>query len=286
MGARFKKCVLPKSESFGYVKKQTAICHVTLAETIFADGQIGRRYILFPRKKAPKAVAQLDLAKVVLEGSERGWMTSEQFGNWLDRCFLPDIEEIRRNNHMPGQAALLLIDGHKSRICPGALRRLREANVVGLTLVAHGSHVLQPLDVGVNSPFKSIMGKKGSEYKKITYPDYWVRLITESNDSLQQSATTSNIRRGFELSGIYPLNSEKILEHPLHAPKPQAELGVSHPVRGGLHISSKFLTDIEAIHEMENPSGANSGPNDGSAEALSSDIATRTKKRKKAGDIK
>lgn len=60
---------------------------------------------------------------------------------------------------------LLILDGHGSHLTPDFLLYAVEHNIVVLTLPAHTSHVLQPLDVGL---FASLQRYYSDELDKLT----------------------------------------------------------------------------------------------------------------------
>ncbi|XP_059078002.1 uncharacterized protein LOC131876582 [Cryptomeria japonica] len=81
---------------------------------------------------------------------QHAWMTKELFMNWLHhfkRSVLGGVS--------PTNRCLFIFDDHDSHV---ALPTIQEARMLGidlLTLPAHTSHKLQPLNVSVFSPFKT-----------------------------------------------------------------------------------------------------------------------------------
>jgi len=54
---------------------------------------------------------------------------------------------------------LLIIDGHDSQITLEFVRHWDEVNIKPNCLLPHGTHLLQPLDVGLFSPLEKAYGK-------------------------------------------------------------------------------------------------------------------------------
>ena len=124
---------------------------------------------------------------------------------------------------------LLILDGHNSHCTLDVVREARAAGLDILTLPAHTSHALQPLDVSVFKPFKQHFR---------TYRDFWTsrnlsQPATKStlahwvHLALRKALTYENIRGGFRGTGIYPLNPTAINRHlapsEIFAPSSDAE---------------------------------------------------------------
>lgn len=136
---------------------------------------------------------------------QRAWMTSYLFSAWIPH-FIASVRRIGAIS--PENRHLLILDGHNNHV---TLDVVREANVVRLdllTLLAHTSHALQPLDVSVSKPFKQ-------HFKE--YRDFWSsKNLNKSttNDTLAQWVSlalrkalyANSIKKGFSAIGIFPLN--------------------------------------------------------------------------------
>ena len=77
--------------------------------------------------------------------SENGWLTSDIFLDFFKHHFLTNVTE---------RPAILLYDGHATHITAGIIKIARESNLHLSVLPPHSSHMFQPLDVAVFSPFK------------------------------------------------------------------------------------------------------------------------------------
>ncbi|XP_059068688.1 MFS-type transporter clz9-like [Cryptomeria japonica] len=101
-----------------------------------------------------KRQIQIHIAKCELGAcmatQQHAWMTNELFMSWLQH-FKHSIP----GGVSPTKRCLLIFDDHDNHV---ALPTIEEARMLGidlLTLPAHTSHKLQPLDVSVFSPFKT-----------------------------------------------------------------------------------------------------------------------------------
>ena len=75
-----------------------------------------------------------------------GWMESNNFYKWFSEVFVPYVLDGHK---------LLFLDGHGSHISLELIDKAREQNIILFKIIAHSSHVLQPLDVAVFSSAKS-----------------------------------------------------------------------------------------------------------------------------------
>nr|CAI5830968.1 unnamed protein product [Callosobruchus analis] len=103
----------------------------------------------------------------------------------------------------------VLLDNHESHVSIEVIRFAKENGVTLLTIPPHTSNKLQPLDVSVNSPFKSRYNAAMSNWmlsnlgKTVTI--YNIPGIVKN--VLSQSLSQSNILSGFRATGIHPYNT-------------------------------------------------------------------------------
>ena len=84
----------------------------------------------------------------VYSTSPSGWMETENFLCWFNEVFLANTRHLNGNR-------LLFLDGHVSHMSIELIQCAIENKVTILSIPAHTSHVLQPLDVGVFKEVKS-----------------------------------------------------------------------------------------------------------------------------------
>jgi hypothetical protein len=144
----------------------------------------------------------------VYNTSESGWMETEQFLNWFKQVFLKHV------NKQPGYKVLFL-DGHSSHISLELIDCARQNNVILFKLPSHTSHVLQPLDVGVFKTVKQHWRKLIQEFmKKNKYQSFSNKKFSIILKQLVNGGAfkRENAIAGFEASGLFPFNPDKILE--------------------------------------------------------------------------
>ena len=82
--------------------------------------------------------------------NETGWSNSAAFRAYLEDHFLKFVP-MRED-----QSVMLLLDGHKSHVSVGLVEWAKLKNIILFILLAHTSHILQPMDVGCYGPFQQI----------------------------------------------------------------------------------------------------------------------------------
>lgn len=84
--------------------------------------------------------------------SPKGWIDDRLALLWLESIFEPQTATV------VGETRLLIIDGHGSRITYTFVKFCVEHNILVLCLPSHSTHLLQPLDVGLFSPYQHFYG--------------------------------------------------------------------------------------------------------------------------------
>ena len=116
------------------------------------------------------------------------------------------------SSHAKNLDSLELLEEHKVRK-RNRENKKKKKKVKLLVLPSHTSHILQPLDVSVFSPLKTLFRKKTGiahlinesfESKKANFPVFVKK-------PWEQSLTRSNIVSGFEATGIFPNDLFKIV---------------------------------------------------------------------------
>ena len=167
------------------------------------DGNSIPAILLFPRQRVPPARLGFESPPGTLTlNSATGWMTAEIFAMQV----LPHIAAQAK----PSQAdpILLLLDNHASHVSMEAVRFCRENGIHLLTFPPHCSHRLQPLDVAVYGPMKAAY-KRALHDHQMTNPGqrlglyHMAQIFRPAYDS---SFSRSNILKGFEATGVWPLN--------------------------------------------------------------------------------
>ena len=179
-------------------------------------------FIIVPNlQKLPNELKEFALnGQAFFASSSNGWQTRDTFTFFII-CFINWISQFRKSldESIRNEPAILILDGHKSRENPIALKLLQKNNISLFILPAHTSHISQILDVGIASPMKSFFTDNFKKMLKDFDP--------ESNKSAQlrrfciESAilafdTKCNIkscRKAAELTSTYPCNADILLKN-------------------------------------------------------------------------
>lgn len=215
--------IIPKSASYAPIMQDPSMEHITLVSCISAEGTSLTSTIIFNHKTIPSLLsAYVKNGIINISGQKKGWMTKEIFLDWI-KWFIKQVNDKRKKFGLPlNTPAMLVLDGHSSRLCPESWKLLKENYIHCTTLPAHTSHVLQPLDRSVFGPFKvklkselsknhNLELKYETEQKISDRQIRRCRIVISMINAWQQSATTQNIQHGFEKTGLYPLNVELVL---------------------------------------------------------------------------
>lgn len=157
--------------------------------------------------------------------SDNGWTDNELGVAWLKDCFHP--ETLRYDDSGKPRTRLLIFDGHASHISPEAIRFCQESNIIPLCLPRHSTHLLQPLDVGVFSPYAHYYKKnlanrcRFAAHYSVDKVDF-LEILQETRD---QTLTETTILSAWEKSGLSPLCADQVLRQlPVRPSTPQPAL--------------------------------------------------------------
>ena len=76
------------------------------------------------------------------------------FEKYIRECIIPAIENRRSAFPPETRTAVFLLDQHSSRNNPTLLQLCRDKKIEIIPIIAHASHIIQPLDKGVNAVLK------------------------------------------------------------------------------------------------------------------------------------
>jgi hypothetical protein len=134
-------------------------------------------------------------------------MDQAVFYDWFSTLFVPRVEKLQGHK-------LLFLDGHASHISIPVIQLAIEKNIDIICLPPHSTHALQPLDVAVFAPAKRQWTKILNTYyreshakgvSKFVFPSLFAKLY-------DVAFTREHAIRGFEATGLFPLDQTKIKE--------------------------------------------------------------------------
>jgi hypothetical protein len=217
--------------------------HITLVFCVAADGEHLKPALILPLKEFPLSCA--DIAdRFHWAGQSAGWMTAEIFKNWVMKAFIPHVNARRVALNRPNERALLILDSHESRRCPEALEVLSDANIDVFTLPSHTSHILQPLDCGVNRSFKMKIRKSKSSALHTTVDQRRLQLLKLAARAAYDAMYPDTITEAWAQAGIYPWDLARMQASPYAIQKLPPEISQMSlkRKRSGISLSEKLIT--------------------------------------------
>jgi hypothetical protein len=145
--------------------------------------------------------------RAVFTTSNSGWIEEDQFIQWLQQLFVPEIRKF-------GGKHVLILDGHSSHLSLSAIELCLNNNITMICLPAHSSHILQPLDVGVYGHVKKVWREILQQYYFDTYAqkldkENFAPLLRKLHES-SKAFTVLHAVAGFQNTGLYPINKSTI----------------------------------------------------------------------------
>ncbi|XP_034065436.1 uncharacterized protein LOC117542069 isoform X1 [Gymnodraco acuticeps] len=132
-----------------------------------------------------------------------GWMNEDTWPEFLDHL-------IQHTQCTPDRPMLLILDNLKTHISLKAVEKAKSNSIVMLTLPPHTSHRMQPLDVTVYGPFKTLYNRALDGWMR-SNPGKTVSIYQIAglvNEAFLSAVTPRNITSEFKSTGIFPYNRD------------------------------------------------------------------------------
>jgi len=144
--------------------------------------------------------------------THNGWTNDEIALKWLTEHF-----DVHARPSAPGRKRLLICDGHGSHETYEFQKHCIDHGIILFCFPSHTTHALQPLDVGVFSPFDRAVKDEQDEFlrsrpafTRLTQTEF-IRMCARARE---KAITSKLIKSAFAKSGIHPLNKNRILTNP------------------------------------------------------------------------
>ncbi|RKK80380.1 hypothetical protein BFJ68_g17724 [Fusarium oxysporum] len=150
--------------------------------------------------------------------SERGWINNDIALIWLKTVFI-----LSTKPENPREPRLLILDGHGSHMTEDFLFECYNNNIFVLFLLAHASHVLQPLDVAVFGLLKRAYRKFLSDLASIADSSHIgkITFLYTYDKARKEALTKLNALAGWKATGLWPVNLAKVLMNPMVTQPPE-----------------------------------------------------------------
>jgi len=177
---------------------------VTVICAMSAAGQYVPPMMIWPRKRMADALMRGAPPGSIGAVSDNGWTDCSLFVKWLHHFISFDKCSV-------DSPSILIIDGHGSHKSLEAIDLARDHGVTMITLPPHTTHRLQPLDVTFFKSLKANYNAAADSFlmsnpgKRVTFFD----MADLFGKAYCKSASIEKAVRGFEHTGIWPLDEAK-----------------------------------------------------------------------------
>ena len=236
------RVVSPRGErQVGQIASAERGVTITMCACVNAAGRALAPALIFPRARVQEHWGRNAPPGSLVLANPSGWMLSETFPAVLEHFF----------NQMaasPENPQLLVYDNHSSHITLEAVTMARARGVVIVTLPAHCSHKMQPLDVGVLGPWKTYYADAVRQWHQ-AHPGATLTIHDVServNEAFGRAFLIPSIVNAFRATGIWPPSRDIFTDADFMGAAPTAAAAPAGEVN--LHT------------EMDTGNDTNSGP--------------------------
>jgi hypothetical protein len=219
---REKTVIGPSNQKQAIVKTQKRSNWTSIIECISPEGNYLPPVVIFSGKavqqqwysRDPKKLEKFKPWRFIC--SDNGYTSNDIGLEWLQKVFIP------LTNPRGKDWRLLILDGHESHISDAFMLACQQNKIWLRPLVPHSSHVTQPLDVGVFSSLKIHYRNNTDDIALLSNADSLLKEdFLECYYKARETAMTSrNIRSGWKLTGLWPVDAQMVLTSPRLLPPP------------------------------------------------------------------
>ena len=178
---------------------------VTLVQGVGSTGKVIPPFLILAGKVLISNWSTEDLL--------RGWVINVSPTSWTNNNLaLAWLHHFDTHAKPVGVYRLLIIDGHESYCLVDFQDLCKEKKIITLCMLAHSSHLLQPLDVACFSPLKRLYGDEVSALarSRINHINKET-FLPAFKATFKKAFTQENVCAGFRGAGLVPHNPEVVL---------------------------------------------------------------------------
>jgi hypothetical protein len=190
------------------------------------------------------------------------------WASFFERVIFPEVERVRGVMGDPSKMALIIVDGHSSRLNRELWTECSSKNIDVLLLPAHTSHILQPLDLGVNGEFKRELEGAPPFPKKTKLLAELEGFLTTLRQAIHVALAPHTIIHGFHEAGIVCGSRTEALKKcitVLPPNMPEAKVTTRFSISGELVTDPDFLKQWEEIEKIKAKKGGGEKPRERTA---------------------
>lgn len=178
---------------------------------------------IFGRGRMKYELTKNGPVNAIYKTSKNGWVNEDLFYDWM-------VHFAKHTKCSIDDRVLLVMDNHSSHCSLKVFNFCKSNGISVVTLPPHTSHRLQPLDVCFYGPLKTAYNQecdsfiRSKQYQKIDQSD----VAELFKKAFNRAATIEKAVKGFQSTGIYPLNRNVISEEEfMNVEEIEEEAGVS-----------------------------------------------------------
>jgi hypothetical protein len=179
--------------------------------TVSSGGSSFPSIVLLPQKSVPEEFVEDENIRFLC--SSNGWMTRETLENIFEKILIPAINSKRKISGNDNSPVLIITDGHNSRCSGKIFSMCIMENIDMICLPAHTSHIIQPLDRGINRNFKNPITLYKNYNSISSEKENRIVFFEFLKKSISHALTYDIIKDAWDSAGLYPFNPYKINQY-------------------------------------------------------------------------
>jgi hypothetical protein len=173
------------------------IFHITVTFIVNAMGEHLQTQVIIPESYDLSAIKEYLFPCFQIHRTQKGWMEKSTFTKIMEETVIEEMKRIRRTHGREEERILLLMDGHSSRMNRELWERFHRERIDVIVIPAHTSHILQPLDLGVNGEFKRALEQVPAYPQRSELKEKLPQFFLALNTAIYTSLNPDTIRHGF-----------------------------------------------------------------------------------------
>ncbi|XP_065083813.1 uncharacterized protein LOC135705888 [Ochlerotatus camptorhynchus] len=181
--------------------------NVTVMFSFSATGSVVNPLIILPGQRIRKEIAQGFPPEWGIGQSERGWMTTHNFSEYVKKIFHPFL--LREGIKLP---VIFFVDGHSSHVGVEVADLCQQLGIILIALYPNTTRITQPADVSIFKPLKDQWKQEVDDWRT-AHPGYNFTLryfggVLEK--AVARGIKTDSIINGFRVCGLFPFDANNV----------------------------------------------------------------------------
>lgn len=181
--------------------------NITVMFSFSADGQTVEPLVILPGQRIRIEIARTFPSAWGLGRSERGWMTTHNFSEYIKKIFYPFLLK-----HAIQRPVVLFVDGHSSHVAVEVADQCQELGIILVALYPNTTRITQPADVVIFKPLKDQWKKQLDDWR-LKHPED-IFTLKEFGPVLKKTVDEGikpdSIINGFRVCGLYPFSADNV----------------------------------------------------------------------------